>query len=155
MTGDVRPVVSLRAICPSCGGSGRVPNPFFEECADPRSGYEGPCSSCGNIQCRVHGEFITCEACQGFGTLDLSGFSFPLYWRNEQSGRMAAIVKKFLQREALSPEELHIFKWYIIQWIDHMLYKPADYRDLIPKMSQEQLYQYLEFLQDKYAIDPF
>ena len=79
----------------------------------------------------------------------------PLYWMHEQSGRMRQIVKKFLQNQELTPEELLIVRWYVFQWVDAMPRKPRDY-DKILKMDQSTLKSYTyHVLVSEYAIDPF
>jgi len=78
----------------------------------------------------------------------------PLYWRHEVSGRMAEIVRKFLDRQRLDDYELKIIRWYVFQWVDAMPFKPANYGDILA-MSQKELLEYVTGTLLDYGIDPF
>jgi len=79
----------------------------------------------------------------------------PLYWMHERSGRMRQIVKKFLQNQELTPEELLVIRWYVFQWVDAMPRRPRDY-DKILEMDQSTLKSYTyHVLVSEYAFDPF
>jgi len=80
---------------------------------------------------------------------------WPLFWMHEQSGKMARIVKKFLNDEPLDPEDLTVLRWYVYQWCDKMPNKPDDYERILT-MSQAEIKAYnWTVLVTKYAIDPF
>ena len=80
-------------------------------------------------------------------------FRQPVFWMHEQSGRMKAIVKKFLAKTPLTRDELDIMRWYIFQYVDAMPYKPEDYHR-IKEMSQAELRDYIVDTLLAYGIDP-
>ena len=71
----------------------------------------------------------------------------------EQSGKMNAIVTKFLNDDELTTDELNTLRWYIHQWADAMPSKPENLREIF-EMSQEELKEYnFETLVCGYGID--
>lgn len=42
----------------------------------------------------------------------------PLYWRDEVTGRLAAVIARYLREEPLSAADLQVMRVYLIQWID-------------------------------------
>lgn len=80
-------------------------------------------------------------------------FRLPLFWMHEQSGRMRAIVKKFLANTPLTRDELDTMRWYVYQWVDAMPFKPEDYHK-IKEMSQAKLKDYIVDTLLDYGIDP-
>ncbi len=78
----------------------------------------------------------------------------PKFHMHEVTGRMTAIVMKFLEGQPLTYPELDKLRWYVHQWVDGMPRKPPDYKCIL-HMSQEELKNYcFETLLD-YGIDPF
>ena len=84
------------------------------------------------------------------------GFSFghvPVYWMQEQSGKMKEIVRKFLENEPLNQYELEVLRWYFHQWVEAMPSRPDDYARILI-MTQEELRAYNMRLLNDYGIDP-
>jgi hypothetical protein len=84
------------------------------------------------------------------------GLSFdhmPFYWQQETSGKMKAIVVKFLNREPFNQWELETFRWYVHQWVAAMPSKPQDYNKIL-LMSQAELFNYVSDELLGYGIDP-
>ncbi len=84
------------------------------------------------------------------------GLSFsriPVYWLQEESGRMKAIIGKFLENEPLEEPELEILRWYFYQWVAAFPTKPDDFAQIL-LMSQEELRLYNMRLLNDYGIDP-
>ncbi len=83
----------------------------------------------------------------------LSFGSIPVYWLQEKSGKMKAIVGKFLENEPLNEYELEILRWYFYQWVAAFPTKPDDFAGIL-LMSQEELRLYNMRLLNDYGIDP-
>jgi hypothetical protein len=77
----------------------------------------------------------------------------PVYWKNEISGKMKAIVVKFLDKQPFNEWELETFRWYIKQWIEAMPSRPSDFLKVM-LMSQNELFGYLSGELLEYGIDP-
>lgn len=61
--------------CKVCKGSGEVPNPDFEQCANLNDEIpKGKCQGCVYYSDCSKGEFVFCDNCSGNGslTIDLS-----------------------------------------------------------------------------------
>lgn len=43
----------------------------------------------------------------------------PRFWRDEVSGVLASVIKRFLDSHELNESELHILRAYFAQWVDH------------------------------------
>ena len=78
----------------------------------------------------------------------------PLFWMDEKTGMMKAIVLKYLESIHLTNLEMKYLRWYLVQWIDAMISKPPNYKEEIEKRDQKGLEEYIEVLLE-YAIDPF
>lgn len=78
----------------------------------------------------------------------------PLYHTRYVSGRMAEIVRKFLEQIGLNQLELDCLRWYVHQWVRAMPSKPDDY-DRIKIMSQQELKDYCFNVLLEWGIDPF
>ena len=110
--------------CPTCGGEGWIPG----EGTLPLSRYEKE----GLLERYMApiGEMIRWT---GKGRVVQAGFKKcwcnhqlihlatrghrALYWRDEQSGVLAAVVEKFLHHRLLSTSEIDTMKAYVAQWI--------------------------------------
>ena len=97
----------------------------------------------------------------------------PLFWMDEQTGMMKAIVDKFLEEIHLTNLEMKYLRWYIVQWIDgivshtKMRYPekdfekylkngvPENYKNKTDEMDQEQLIDFVVKELLNYGIDPF
>lgn len=78
----------------------------------------------------------------------------PVYWMDEKSGKMKAIVSKFFNDESLTDDELNTMRWYIHQFADAMPYKPNNLSEIF-QMSQQELKAYIsETLLFDFGIDP-
>lgn len=81
--------------------------------------------------------------------------TIPLYWMHETSGKMQALIRKFLNGIQLSENELEIMRWYIFQWVDAMPIKPKDFsKSLLDSMTQEHLNEYICKVLLPLGIDP-
>jgi hypothetical protein len=85
------------------------------------------------------------------------GLSFrpgpPVYWLQEQSGKMKQIIQKFLNDQDLNQYELEVLRWYYHQWVAAMPSRPDDYNRILI-MSQRELKLYNMKLLNEYGIDP-
>ena len=76
----------------------------------------------------------------------------PVYWMYEQSGKMKAIVMKFINDEKLTADELNTMRWYIHQFADAMPSKPTELHRIF-EMNQEELRIYNRLLFERFGID--
>lgn len=82
----------------------------------------------------------------------------PLYWVNETTGTMRAIVSKCLSDDDdLTADELDVLTWYVRQWIDGVVpLPPPDYEQcLLGIRTKGDLRRYLHELLRDYGIDVF
>lgn len=77
----------------------------------------------------------------------------PLYWRNETSGRMKAIVGRFLAHGRLNGTDLPVLRWYVFQWVSWMRVPQELLNRIRGARSQEELRAILAELLD-WGVDP-
>lgn len=80
--------------------------------------------------------------------------SKPVYWMNESTGELKAIIEKFLKDIDLTQPELKTLRWYVYQWVKGMPGKPHGFESIL-KMSQLDLKKYCWTTLLDYGIDPF
>jgi len=81
----------------------------------------------------------------------------PVFWMNELSGRMRAIVKAFFNEDQeLTADEIDVLKRYLAQWIAAMPKQPPRWRqELAACQTKKDLKAYNWKLVRDYAIDAF
>jgi len=81
----------------------------------------------------------------------------PVFWMNELSGRMRAIVKAFFSEDqALNADEIDVLKRYLAQWIAALPKQPPNWRrELAACQTKEDLRRFNWELVSNYGIDAF
>ena len=77
-----------------------------------------------------------------------------LYWMDETTGQMQAIVEMYLNGTMLSDANLKILQRYLYQWVQGFPVIPSDYKRIL-EMSQDQLHEYVWDVLLPIGIDPF
>ena len=87
----------------------------------------------------------------------------PLYWRDEQSGKMKEVILAYLQGRPLTKNDIAILRWYLHQWVSAPIWKanpygqPEDFDELIASAetlsTREEISRWFDHALD-FGIDP-